>query len=58
MEHFKPSTPRGLDSIPEIQKQIIVEMDEEDKDSGFGDYGTESSDSSNSSSNEKESVED
>ena len=53
MEHFKPSTPRGLDSIPEIQKQIIVEIDEEDKDSGFGDYGTESSDSSNNSSNQK-----
>ena len=31
-------------------------MEDEDKDSGFGDYGTESSDSSKSSSDEKESV--
>merc|ERR1739844_156970 len=47
-EQTKATNESPISLVPDIEKQIIVEVGDEDKDSGFGDYGTESSDESHS----------
>jgi len=49
----KPKVKSPLNSLPDIANQIITEVAEEDKDSGFGDYGSSSDEEDDESEDTK-----